>query len=96
MSQISTNFWTYSTSSSATTINITSADSISSLSILCSGGGSSSATVTGNKSVDGNASTALAVADGETLTISAPFGRALDNVTVVTSSDMVTKLIASI
>tara|TARA_R110002096_G_scaffold63690_4_gene155980 strand:- start:415 stop:705 length:291 start_codon:yes stop_codon:yes gene_type:complete len=96
MSQISTNFWTYSTSSSATTINITSLDSINSLSILVSGGGSNSATVTGSRTIDGNASSALAVADGETLTIAAPFGRALDNITVVTSSDMVTKLIASI
>jgi len=96
MSQISTNFWTFETSSSASTITISSSDSISSLSILLSGGGTNTATVTGTRDVAGNASTAVTVSDGETLTVSAPHGRVLDNITIVTSSDMVTKIIASI
>lgn len=94
MSQISTNLWTYKTSSSAQTLNITYQDSLGAISITVSGSGSNSATVTGSLAVDGNASTALTIGSGETITISAPQGKVIDNLTIVTSSDMDTSIVA--
>lgn len=68
-------------------ITITEDDGIQAVSVSVSGTGTSSATITGTLNLGSVTPSAISIATGESVTISAGSGNVLDNITITRATD---------
>lgn len=81
------NIFTAAYVGSGTAISITEDDGIQAVSVSVSGTGTTSATITGTLKLGSVTPSAISIATGESVTISAGSGNVLDNITITRATD---------